>query len=298
MLAVIMADGGSVPGVPVYAFPEDAVRALARAAAWSEWRSRPEEAPWRAPVSAVDEARAVVASALGSHGDGWLDPDQVAQLLRCYGIPLVEWRLAATPEEAGRVFTSLGGPVALKAYGRDLLHKTEAGAVVLGLREADAVQSAARDMKARLELAGLRPGGFIVQPMAAAGVEMIVGVVQDPLFGPVVACGAGGTAVELVKDVRVRLAPVTGSEADGMIHGLATFPLLQGYRGSPVADVAALRDLLLRVSAIAEDLPEVAELDLNPVLVGPEGARAVDARLRVEAREPRPPEGSRPRPGH
>jgi acyl-CoA synthetase (NDP forming) len=140
-----------------------------------------------------------------------------------------------------------------------------------------------------------RPDGFLVQPMAAGGVEMIVGVVQDPLFGPVVACGAGGTAVELLKDVGVRLAPLTESDADRMIHGLASLPLLQGYRGSAPADIPALRDVLLRVGALAEDLPEVVELDLNPVLAGPDGSRVLDARLRLEAREPLPPEGARPR---
>ncbi|MBO0687114.1 MAG: acetate--CoA ligase family protein, partial [Candidatus Dormibacteraeota bacterium] len=102
-------------------------------------------------------------------------------------------------------------------------------------------------------------------------------------------------AVEVLKDVRVRLAPLTEADAEGMIESLASFPLLQGYRGSPPSDVAALRELLLRVGALAEDLPEVAELDLNPVLAGPDGARALDARIRVQATDPRPPEGSRPR---
>src|SRR5215471_8778875 len=142
---------------------------------------------------------------------------------------------------------------------------------------------------------GMKAEGFLVQRMAGEGVEMIVGVVQDPQFGPVVACGAGGTAVELLKDVSVRLTPLTESQADEMIRSLATFPLLDGYRGRPRADVAALRDLVLRVSALAEDLPEVVELDLNPVVVGSEGAWVVDARIRVELREPPPPTGARPR---
>ena len=298
ILGVLMSDrrsGAGAAGVPVYTFPEDAVRALAQAAAWMEWRSRPEEPAWRAPDSRVDEARAIVASSLGRAGDGWLDPDAVAGLLRCYGIPLVEWRLASTPGEAARAAAELAVPVALKAYAPGLLHKTEAGAVALGLGDPGSVETAARAMTARLEDEGRRPDGFLVQPMAAGGAEMIVGVVQDPLFGPVVACGAGGTAVELLKDVRVRLAPLTESDADRMIHGLASLPLLQGYRGSPPADIPALRDVLLRVGALAEDLPEVVELDLNPVLAGPDGSRVLDARLRLEAREPPPPEGARPR---
>jgi hypothetical protein len=281
--------------VPAFAYAEDAARTLARAARWSEWRTRPEEPTWRAPDARQDEARALVAAALG-RGEGWLGPDEVEELLSCYGIQLVESRLASTLAEAGRAANDLGGPVALKAYGPGLLHKSEAGAVALDLDGPEATMAAAAAMAERLRGAGTPPEGFLVQRMAGAGVEMFVGVVQDPRFGPVVACGAGGTAVELLKDVSVRLAPLTGSEADEMIRGLATFPLLDGYRGRPKADVAALRELVLRLGALAEDLPEVAEVDLNPVIVGTGGAAAVDARVRLEARDPRPPEGSRPRP--
>ena len=125
---------------------------------------------------------------------------------------------------------------------------------------------------------------------------MIVGVVQDPQFGPVIACGAGGTTVELLKDVSMRLTPLTDSEADEMIRGLGTFPLRDDYRGRPKADVASLRSLVLRLGALAEDLPEVVEVDLNPVIVGPDGIEVVDARIRVEQRKQPPPEGARPRP--
>jgi len=281
--------------VPVFAYPEDAARALARAARWTEWRDRPEEPAWHASDARPDEARALVAAALG-RGESWLAPAEVGELLSCYGIRLVESRTASTPAEAADAAADLGGPVAVKAYGAGLLHKTEAGAVALGLDGPDAVVTAAAAMALRLGAAGTAPEGFLVQRMAGAGVEMIVGVVQDPLFGPVVACGAGGTAVELLKDVSVRLTPLTESEADAMIRGLTTFPLLDGYRGRPKADVAALRGLVLRLGALAEDVPEVAEVDLNPVIVEADRAGVVDARVRLEARDPRPPEGSRPRP--
>lgn len=151
-------------------------------------------------------------------------------------------------------------------------------------------------MAGRLGGAGLEAEGFLVQRMAGESVEMIMGVVQDPQFGPVIACGAGGTAVELLKDISVRLTPLNDSEADEMIRGLAAFPLLDGYRGRLKADVASLRSLVLRLDALAEDLPEVVEVDLNPVITGPDGAHVVDARIRLEKREPRPPEGARPRP--
>jgi acetyl coenzyme A synthetase (ADP forming)-like protein len=285
--------------VPVFAYPEEAALALARAARWAEWRARPAEAPWRAPGARLDEARALVAAALG-RDEHWLPPDAVEALLDCYGIQLVEARLAATPAEAAGAAADIAAPVALKAYGPGLLHKTEAGAVALALADPDAVAAAAGAMRDQLRTAGTDVEGFLVQRMATPGLEMIVGVVQDPRFGPVVACGAGGTAVELLHDVNVRLTPLTETEADEMIRGLATFPLLDGYRGRPRADVDALRDLVLRVSALAEDVPEVAELDLNPVIVGPEGVQAVDARIRLEPHEPLPPVGARPRPagGH
>ncbi len=127
---------------------------------------------------------------------------------------------------------------------------------------------------------------FLVQRMVPPGVEMLVGVVHDPVFGPVVACGAGGTAVELLKDVSVRIAPLTDRDAVDMVRELATYPLLQGYRGGPRANVPALEDLLLRVGTLVEDHPAVAEMDLNPVMALPEGAIVVDARIRVEMPPP------------
>jgi len=129
--------------------------------------------------------------------------------------------------------------------------------------------------------------------MVPEGVEMLVGVVQDQHFGPVLACGAGGTATELLKDVAVRITPITKGEADRMVRSLKTFPQLDGYRGAPRADVAALEDVLLRVSALVEAHPEVAEMDLNPLVVHPAGAVVVDARIRLEPGTPRPPIGSR-----
>jgi len=135
--------------------------------------------------------------------------------------------------------------------------------------------------------------GYQVQRMAEPGVEMLVGVVQDQHFGPVLACGAGGTATELVKDVAVRITPITPGEAARMVRSLKTFPLLDGYRGAPRTDIASLEDVLLRVSALVEAHPEIAEMDLNPLIVSPRGAVAVDARVRVEQATPRKPVGAR-----
>ena len=141
-------------------------------------------------------------------------------------------------------------------------------------------------MAAAVAAEGFTVDGFLVQPMVGGGVEMLVGVVHDASFGPVIACGAGGTTAELLKDVTVRITPLTDLDAAEMVRSLQTFPLLEGYRGAPKADVAALEDLLLRISALVEAHPEISELDCNPVKVLPEGAVVIDARVRVEAANP------------
>lgn len=271
--------------IPSYAFPEAAAIALARAARYGEWRGRPLEAPPRLDDVRREDARALVLSAL-ARGEGWLPPQEVAALLGAYGLPLAAQRVAATAEEAGVAAALLEGPVALKAFGPEIVHKTDLGAIRLDLRGREEVRAAAEAVAAQLASRGITPSGFLVQAMAPPGVEMIVGVVSDQHFGPVVACGAGGTLVEVLKDVSVRLTPLTRSDAAEMVRELRTFPLLTGFRGQPPADVPALEDILLRVSALAEDLPQVAELDLNPVIVHPRGATVVDARIRVARVEP------------
>ena len=149
-------------------------------------------------------------------------------------------------------------------------------------------------MAASVEAAtGQQPTGFLVQRMAPAGVEMLVGVVHDPQFGPTIACGAGGALVEVMNDVSVRLSPLAQSDAASMLRDLRSFRLLEGYRGSLPCDIAALEDVLLRVSALAENHPEIAEMDCNPVIVTAAGAVVVDARVRVAAAPPKPPLGAR-----
>jgi acetate---CoA ligase (ADP-forming) len=162
-----------------------------------------------------------------------------AALLRRVGLPVIESRSAATPHDVRRAAEELGGPVAVKATGTDLLHKTDLGAVRLGLTAAGA-ERAAREMQASLKAAGVAPEGFLVQRMASPGPELIVGVVGDPRFGPLVAVGAGGTTAELIGDVQVRLAPVGSREAAAMLRELRTFPLLDGFRGAPLADAGAV----------------------------------------------------------
>lgn len=284
-------ESGSVR-IPHYPFPEEAARALSLVARYGAWRAAPEEAVTDVLGVDGDRAAAVIATALAAE-PGWMAPAAVAELLSCYGIPMVETRLAANPDEAAKEAKQLKSEVALKAVASGVLHKSDAGAVRLHLSGANQVERAAREMTDTLNKAGHPVAGFIVQPMVPEGVEMLVGVVQDQHFGPVLACGAGGTATELLKDVAVRITPITAGEADRMVRSLKTFPRLDGYRGAPRADVAALEDVLLRISALVEAHPQVAEMDLNPVIVHASGAVVVDARIRLEASAPKPPIGSR-----
>ena len=278
--------------IPFYPFPEEAARALSLAARYASWRAVPDEPAVTPAGIDRDRASGVVASALAS-GEGWMSPDAVAELLLCYQVPLVATRLAATPLEAGRAAHELGGAVALKAIAPGVLHKTEVGGVQLGLKGEASVARAAQTMAAKLERVGHPVTGFQLQPMVGEGVELIVGVVQDELFGPVLACGAGGTATELMKDVSVRITPITATEARGMVRSLKTYPLLDGFRGAPKSDIRAVEDVLLRVSVMVEAHPEIAEMDLNPLVVQPDAAIAVDARIRLEARQARKPLGAR-----
>jgi acetate---CoA ligase (ADP-forming) len=287
---------GSGPRLPRYRFPEDAARALIRAVEYGSWRRRPEGHLPDLPGVRHDEAAALLAAALtNGPGPHWLSPNEVARLLDCYGVPVAKGRLARSPEEAALAATELGGPVALKAVASRLVHKTEAHAVGLGLVGAEQVRMAAGKMTEQVTAEGYTVEGFLVQRMLEDGVELLIGVVHDAPFGPVIACGAGGTAVELLKDVAVRITPLTDLDAAEMVRSLATFPLLDGYRGAPKADVAALEELLLRVSAMVEAHPEIAELDCNPVKVLPDGAVVVDARVRVDLASPPLPVAARRR---
>jgi acyl-CoA synthetase (NDP forming) len=287
LVSVFMSEQG-VPealadaGIPSFEFPEDAVRALGRVARYSEWRRRP---PGHiVEVTDADEpaARAVIDDALAEADDIWLTAPQTEQLLRAFGIPTARSRSVATPEEAAAAQREIGGPVAVKLAAP--VHKTELEGVRLGLQTAAEAADAVRDMATALEANGqeeLLDHGFVVQEMLADGVEMVVGVSHDSMFGPVVMVGLGGTLVELLADVSMRLHPLTDHDIDDMLIGLRGYPLLTGYRGSPPLDVLALKNVLVRVSALVETVPEIRELDLNPLFVRMSGVAAVDARIRV-----------------
>jgi acyl-CoA synthetase (NDP forming) len=264
--------------VPSYAFPENAARSLARVAGYGEWLDSPVFPPVTFDDIRRDDASEIM-KGVGSEG-GWLSPVQIWELLSCYGLPLLDQRVATMPSETAGAAASLGGKVALKAISPTIVHKTEAGAIRLNL-DAGTVAAAAEEMQRQVRLAGTGLDGFLVQRMAEKGVEMLIGVVHDKQFGPVVACGAGGVLVELLKDVSIRLTPLARPDAEAMVRELKTFPLLTGYRGGPAHDVAALENAILRIGALVEDFPRIAELDLNPILVHESGATVVDARIRL-----------------
>ena len=280
--------------VPGYEFPEEAARAVAQAAKLGRWRLRPEPEIRPLPDTRPDEAAAIISAAL-RRGAGWLSPSEVASLLGCYGVPLVDTRVVRNADEAAAAAGRLGTPVALKASAAGLLHKSDAGGVRLGLDGPEEVRRAAVEIEDAVRRAGHPLEGLVVQPMAPPGVELIVGVVSDPTFGPVLACGAGGILAELTRDVAVRLTPLSELEAREMLSSLRSFPLLNGYRGAPQCDVAAIHDVLLRVSAMVDAHREIVELDCNPLIAQPDGALVVDARVRVEtAAPPRPLASLRP----
>lgn len=280
----------AVGAMPVHLYPEDAARALGEVMRHVDWRRTPPEDPPEFTDVDGEEAAALIAETLGA-GREWMDIETASRLLGCYGIPIPRWRSAEDPEGAAEAAAELGGPVALKAEGESLLHKTEKGGVRIGLSP-DQVAEAAREMDEAVAAAGAKREKFIVQEMAGDGAELLIGVADDATFGPVLACGAGGTQAEVLRDVSIRVTPITRTDAGQMIRSLATFPLLTGFRGAPHADLEAIEEQLLRVSAMVEAHDEIAEMDLNPVLAGPDGALAVDYRIRLRVR---PPQRSWPR---
>jgi acyl-CoA synthetase (NDP forming) len=278
-IAVVMLGPGDTAavgerGVPVYDLPERAVRSLAHAAGYAAWRREPLGA--RPELAGVDTAaaRAAVAAA----DSGWQPYERTASILGRYGVRLLDSRTAHSAGQAMAAADELGYPVVLKAADPQLVHKSDVGAVHLGLAGPDDVDAAYRAIGAVLD----QPTpAVLVQPMAAGTVELVAGIVHDPLFGSLVMTGLGGVHTDLLGDRAFRLVPMTDLDAGRMWRSLRGAPLLAGYRGAPAVDTGALEDLLLRLGRLAEELPEVAELDLNPVLVGPDGVVAVDAKLRL-----------------
>jgi acyl-CoA synthetase (NDP forming) len=281
------ADMPAVAGLPAYSYPEGAARALGHAARYQAWRGRQGSRVPRLTGLRVAAARDLVAGFVAaSPGGGWLPSGQAAELLSCYQIPMATTLAVADERQAIAAAADLGGRVVLKAEAAGLVHKSDAGAVKLDLRSPQEVAAAYRELAASFGSSLTR---VLVQPMVTGGVEVLIGVVQEPVFGPVVVFGLGGVATEVLGDYATRLAPLTEADAGDMIRELHAAPLLLGHRGTPPVDIGALADLLLRVSRLAGDIPEVAELDLNPVVASQDEVCAVDIRVRVSRAEHRDP---------
>ncbi|CNE42029.1 acyl-CoA synthetase (NDP forming) [Mycobacterium tuberculosis] len=268
--------------VPCYAYPENAARALAHAWRYARGRDVPQEPLPMLPGLRPDEAAGVVGGFLAGEPDGgWLPPAETYRLLESYGLPVAPWRWARTEDEAVAAARDLGGPVALKAHVSKILHKTAAGAIELGLDGEQAVQAAFGRLSQRFG-GGLE--GMLVQAMADQGVEVLCGAVQDEVFGAVVVFGGGGVDADASADRAARLAPLTARDAGELIGAPRLSALLLGRSARPAGDVDRLREVLLRLSRLAADHPEVGELDLNPAIVRPDGVVAVDARVRLAPR--------------
>ncbi|MER5599734.1 GNAT family N-acetyltransferase [Streptomyces sp. NPDC002265] len=281
------ADGGTIPS---YAEPQAAARALAHAAGRAAWLARPAGAVPVLDHVEPERARTVVEDYLTRESDGgWLDPSTCADLLASYGIPQIPWAWAESEDEAVRAADRLrgfDGRVVMKAHWPGLLHKSERRAVHLDLRGDAQIRAAFRDLETRF--AGLMTG-VVLQPLAARGTELFAGVVQDEVFGPLVLFGLGGTATEVLADHAARLAPLTDRDVHELITSPRCAPLLLGANGNTPVDLGELEQLLLRLSRMAADLPQLAEADFNPVLATPGGVTVLDARIRLLPRRPQDP---------
>ena len=293
VLACVMAGGSTgkpisldSERVPNYAFPESAARVLGKIAAYAEWRNQAEA--WIPDFDDIrpGTAREICRGALQAEGAGWLSAEDIRRVLSALALPLPRGGVCRTGDEAARLAGEIGFPVAVKLASRQIVHKTEVGGVRLNLANETAVRQAFVEIQSRLARENRLEAmdGVLVQPMIPTGVELMVGVTEDPLFGPLLAFGLGGIHVEILRDVCFRVTPLTDRDAKEMVRSIRGYQLLEGYRGHPAADIAAIEELLLRVARLVEEVPEISELDLNPVIALPpgQGCLIVDARIRVE----------------
>ncbi|NGZ10824.1 MAG: GNAT family N-acetyltransferase [Nitrospira sp. LK70] len=271
--------------IPAYHLPETPALVLGKAAAYAEWRQqRPGMVPDFDDLD-LATARTICATALSQRGTGWLTTEETRNVLSAIKLPVQPGGVARTADEAAALGNQAGYPVAVKLASHQMVHKTEIGGVQLNLRDEQAVRKAFDSIRTRLaetnQLDAME--GVLVQPMVTGGVEVMIGVTDDPLFGPLIAFGLGGIHVEILGDVQFRITPLTDRDAAEMIRGIKGYGLLTGYRGHPPADLEALEETLLRVSRLVEEIPEIRELDLNPIFALPpgQGCLIVDARIRI-----------------
>ncbi|KPK23671.1 MAG: hypothetical protein AMJ70_02895 [Dehalococcoidia bacterium SG8_51_3] len=274
--------------VPCYPFPEDAVSALAKAVEYRELVKKPGGTVPHIKGVKRERARHIIETAMSRNKQRpfWLSTKEIVALLDCYGIHTVETAVAGSADEAAALAARTSFPVVVKLNSSTITHKTDVGGVVLDLNSKNEVKEAFNDIKKKLAALGREPEmeGVTIQRMISGGVEIIAGVTQDPTFGPLIMFGLGGVQAELLKDIVLRLHPLTEVDASEMVSSIKMARLFEGFRGAPPSDIPAVQDLLLRLSAMVEDIPQVAELDFNPVKVMAkgEGYRVVDARISLK----------------
>ncbi|HVA69185.1 MAG TPA: GNAT family N-acetyltransferase [Candidatus Binataceae bacterium] len=277
--------------LPSYSFPENAALVLAHAWRYGRWRAQPRGTPFTLSPFAMSAVRAVVDRVLAEAAEPlWMSPEDAALVLRAAGIE-VALAERASIAEAAAVADHIGYPVVAKIVAPELTHKSDIGGVIIGLNSPLAVAEAAITIAERARAAGVRLDALLIQREIEGGIEALAGVTSDRTFGPLILCGMGGAMVELIHDVVFRLHPVTDTDAAAMIGALRSSRLLDGYRGSPPADRKALAALLQRASALVEAIPEMTDMDLNPVkLLAPgKGAIVIDARIRLSPISPLAP---------
>jgi acetate---CoA ligase (ADP-forming) len=268
-------------GVPTYTFPEEAVQGLGSLARYQAWRTRP-----RTESRTFSVDRAAVRETLDRaerSGTNVLPEYAARSLLQAYGIVFPKVARVTSEDAAVQAADAIGYPVVMKVASPDISHKTDVGGVAVGLQDAEMLRDAWKRMQQSLRTAApnARIEGFEIEAQISGGKEVLIGVQRDPAFGPVIVFGMGGIYVEVLRDVTFRLAPLRELSAQRMVESIKAFALLRGVRGEPPSDIAALEEALERVSQLAVELPEVAELDLNPMIVRPagKGVVAVDARV-------------------
>lgn len=267
-------------GTPGYIFPESAARALAAMNRYRKWRERPEGAVLHFPADGARVGRIIAAAAAERREK--LTEAEALEVLGAYGIPTVPWRCVGSEDEAAAAARDIGLPVVLKVVSRTIVHKSDVGGVVVGLESERAVREGYRRMLQRVkERAGVVPEAVLVQQMIPGGRETIVGCARDPRAGPLIMFGLGGVAVEVLKDVVFRVHPLTDVDAREMVRAIRGFPLLEGMRGEPAADVVGLEEVLQRVSQLAGEHEAILEMDVNPLVALPDRVLALDARFRI-----------------
>ena len=269
-------------GIPNYAFPEAAVRSMASMARYGNLLSL-EQRRVRRMAADRDTASDIIERKLAGQEQHYMPEKEANEILQCYGFPVLKSFLLQDPSEIDRAIKDIGLPVVLKISSADVVHKVDAGGVRLNLETRKEAHQAFEDIMASVKKfnPSAKIDGILIERMARSGIEIILGAIRDPKFGPICMFGLGGTFVEAMQDVTFRLAPMWEISADIMIHSIKTYNVLKGIRGAPPSDIDAIKDCLLRLSQMVSDHPQIVELDINPLIVYPEGKGCVVADSRI-----------------